>query len=292
MRFICYFLAGICLFVGSIPLRADNSLGNIMPLGDSITAGQILLPPGFVPGGYRQRLYDKLTKAGYSFHFVGSSTIYPTETLSSTNNNHHEGHGGWTIERITNGIVNHNWLAVDPDIILLHIGTNNKQDAAKVADKLDNLLGKIIARSDARIYVAKIIGNSSEAEFRKPLKAAACDARHVTYNAAFEQKVLARAALGQPVSLVDMYSYMNINRQRNGQGEMLFADRSHPTQLGYDLMGDIWFRAITIPERNVRSMIIPSDVVKICLWKTWLKRLRYRRYKRSGDILTINKKTR
>jgi lysophospholipase L1-like esterase len=127
---------------GYAPLR-------IMPLGDSITFGvgsQHL-------DGYRPSLYRRLTSAGLGVDFVGS--LHNGGGPDADN----EGHKGWTIERVANHL--DDWLATyQPDVILLHIGTN---DMAKMlpgaAGRLDALLDQIAAdRPDAEVFVAQVTG--------------------------------------------------------------------------------------------------------------------------------------
>src|ERR1035437_990497 len=93
----------------------------IMPLGDSITQGCC----STTEGGYRTKLYADLTApaSGFNVDFVG--------TLSDVNANpllpdhDHEGHGGYHIETIRNNIAFWSKKVEDPDVILLHIGTND-----------------------------------------------------------------------------------------------------------------------------------------------------------------------
>ena len=272
MRFIFAASVGISLLVAAMATRADSiNLGNIMPLGDSITAGYT--PQGGVPGGYRQELYSNLTTAGYSFQFVGSQTTYPSSTLTTAvpDQSSHEGHDGYTIQQIIDGVQNTNWLSVSPNIILLHIGANDigVLDAATASGKLDTLLGAILAKKPkARIVVAKIIGGSTVGN---NLGAAAYDSGIVAYNAAIAQKVAAR---NDPrISMVDMYGLMNINHQTNAQGEQLFADISHPNQIGYNLMGDAWagaIKSLNVPEPGTIVLAVNGVLGLLCY--AWWKR--------------------
>ncbi len=92
--------------IASVPYR-------IMPLGNSITQGN----HGF-PSGYRDDLAHLLLEDGIDFEMVGSindrSGFYPW----------HEGHSGRTADEIDAEI--NSWLnASSPNIVLLHIGTND-----------------------------------------------------------------------------------------------------------------------------------------------------------------------
>lgn len=177
--------------------------------------------------------------------------------------------------QIIDGVQNSNWLNVNPDIILLHIGANDilTPDAATAPDRLDTLLGDIFAKKpNVRVIVAEIIGGSTVTH---DSRAATYDAGIVTYNAAITQKVAARAQQGQHVSLVDMYSLMNINHQTNAQGQQLFADISHPNQIGYNLMGDTWAGAIkTLDVPEPASMVLLVCGLLSLLGYAWRRRKR------------------
>jgi lysophospholipase L1-like esterase len=271
MRY-CRFSVIVTFIAFFITSRSDAlDLGNIMPLGDSITAGYT--PSGGIPGGYRQELYNNLTTAGYSFKFVGSQTTYLSDTLKAVGQQCHEGHNAYTIQQIINGVKTSNWLGVNPDIVLLHIGANDvlNADAATAPDRLDALIGDIFAQKpNVKIIVAKIIGGST---VTNASNATAYDAGIVAYNAAIEQKVAARAQAGEHVSLVDMYSLLNINHQADMQGNILFADISHPNQTGYNVMGDTWagaIKAVATPEPGTISLLI-SGLFGILVY-VWRKR--------------------
>lgn len=248
--FVPVFLA-MAVLCGHVSWNSARGATTIMPLGDSITAGYI--PGGCIPGGYRQELYNNLQAAGYSFSFAGSQTIYSSPTLDAAGQNHHEGHNGYTIQQTIDGVTKHHWLDVNPDIILLHIGANDilASDASTAPDRFDALLGSILAKKpNVRIFVAQIIGGST---VTNDSKATAYDAGIVAYNAKIAQKVNNRARNGQHVLLIDMYSLMNIKHQTNGQGQPLFADISHPNQLGYNLMGDAWANAIKAADGSTKG---------------------------------------
>jgi lysophospholipase L1-like esterase len=191
----------------------------IMPLGDSITFGT----PDPSYGGYRHLLGALLTNDGYSFEFVGSEQS-GNDVIPSPNN---EGHPGWTILQVKNGIDSKGWLETyQPDIVLLHIGTNDLRPrvggATSASDNLSALLDDILARlPQAHIIVAQII------PFRP-----GPDQVHESYNAAIPGIVASKAPL---VSMVDM---------RNVLSPSDYADFLHPKAVGYDKMARTWERAI------------------------------------------------
>src|SRR5512142_3458852 len=123
----------------------------IMPLGDSITWGV----GSSTTSSYRADLWRLLTAgAGLAVDFVGSGQ---SGSLPDTDN---EGHSGWRIEQITASI--DGWLAATtPDVVLLHIGTNDMNqnfDVANAPARLGQLLDRIHTDlPDAVVVVAAIV---------------------------------------------------------------------------------------------------------------------------------------
>ncbi len=188
-----------------------------MPLGDSITYGS----PDSSYGGYRRLLGALLTSDGYHIDFVGSMQSGTGVSPDPDN----EGHYGWTISQLQNGIDTKGWLeAYQPDLILLHIGTNDleKADPESAPGKLSALLDDILRRLPrVHIIVAQIIS------FRP-----GSDAVHRAYNTALPALV---AAKGGRVSLVDMQTLL---------APADYADRFHPNASGYDKMARAWEPAV------------------------------------------------
>jgi lysophospholipase L1-like esterase len=188
----------------------------IMPLGDSITYG--VGTPGL--DSYRTDLYRRLTNAGLNVDFVGSQT---SGTGTDRNN---EGHPGWTITQISANI--DHWLdAYEPDVILLHIGTNDMtrglpDPVAHMATLLDRIHRRL---PDAQIFVAEVTGLGV-------LKGVAAQgARTLAFNNGVERLVAAR---GLPFHLVDH------SRTRG----MAIVDRVHPNAYGFKRMAWTWYRAL------------------------------------------------
>lgn len=197
------------------PVPTPKPTIKIMPLGDSITDGIT------VSGAYRTRLWKNITSSGYNVDFVGSMTGGPND-LGDKN---HEGHSGWRIDQISNNI--NTWMdAYKPQIVLLHIGTNDlnqSYDLGNISNRLSGLIDKIVAKLPAggKLYVAKVI----------PITY--IDVRN--YNNQVASVVQSKANQGKPVYLVDMYSALTVND---------LADTCHPNANGYNKMGDAWFNAI------------------------------------------------
>jgi lysophospholipase L1-like esterase len=210
-------LAGLLSCTGlatpAAALPADAPL-RIMPLGDSITVG--VGSPG--KNGWRADLQRRLRDAGVSADFVGS------ENEGTSGDLDHEGHGGWTIERIA-GIVDRSLATYEPDVVLLHAGTNNitrSDDPVAAAGKLSALIDRIQARvPHAEIYVAKIIGTAVASEV--PANRA--------YNALIPGVVEEK---GPQVHLVDQSTVNGLD----------IYDAHHPNEFGYRKMAYTWYEAM------------------------------------------------
>jgi lysophospholipase L1-like esterase len=212
-------LAGPMKTVRPAAAAAPHAAGRaltIMPLGDSITAGW----PDLRYGGYRRLLGALLRRDGYAVQFVGSErngAVLPDPA--------NEGHIGWTIPQLKAGIDSQHWLErYRPDIILLHIGTNDLRNGggARAAAHLAALLDDIRARlPDARVIVAEIV----------PFRSGP-NSLYRTYVAAV-RTIAARE--GVRVSVVDMRAILT-------RGD--YADELHPNRRGYDKMARAWERAI------------------------------------------------
>lgn len=194
----------------------------IMPLGDSITYGE-----GIVDyGGYRNLLGALLESDGYLFDFVGSQKS-AEDVLGDADN---EGHSGWRISDIKHGIDSKGWLEIyQPDIILLHIGTNDLiapddlyGNLAYASGDLSALLDDILARlPETQVIVAQIIRTRWGS-----------DANHRFYNDAIPDVA---ASKGSRVSVIDMRNVLSKND---------FTTLYHPSPVGYDKMAHAWETAI------------------------------------------------
>jgi GDSL-like lipase/acylhydrolase family protein/dockerin type I repeat protein len=240
---------GIAALVALLLIPIDRAasavpIGEILPLGDSITDG--LRGTG---GGYRARLYLLLNNAGDSFRMVGSATNNSTTALTSSGQYHHEGHSGYRIDQIEGNLIGEvssapafdtnnggHWLdggipvgraPFFPDLILLHIGTNDASQgrtAAQMQSSLQSLLTKIKnLRPQAQVIVASLIRRTDNASL---------EATQMSYNGAIPGLV---AAQGANFHFVDMHAIVQ---------PADLADGVHPSQGGYDKMADAWAPAV------------------------------------------------
>jgi lysophospholipase L1-like esterase len=202
----------------STPTGTDPPPMRIMPLGDSITYGV------GSPGGYRTDLWQFLSADKVDAQFVGSQSSGPGNLPDPAN----EGHSGWTIAQIAARVGT--WLAdYKPDVILLHIGTNDilkKVSAARAERQVAGLISRITTLSDAKLYVATII----------PLKNRRENAIVRAYDTALAATVRLDVAAGRHVRLVDMYDAVSTTD--------LGPDGVHPTAGGYAKIAARWYAAM------------------------------------------------
>ena len=204
----------------------------IMPFGDSITQGYN------VAGGYRAPLFHLALAAKHDITFVGSANDYSVLTVDGVAfPKNHEGHGGYTIEG-NNGIAQFVGTSIPnfkPNIIMLMIGTNDISGNSNVADA-PNRLGKLLDsmfKQDANILVilAQLVPTASDVT----------NPAVNTYNAAMPNLVASRVGHGQHIVLVDMYTaFTNDSNYK----QSLLGDNLDPNQTGYNLMADVWFKAL------------------------------------------------
>ncbi|MFE3022033.1 GDSL-type esterase/lipase family protein [Streptomyces sp. NPDC059256] len=188
----------------------------VMALGDSITLGVGSTPARL---GYRPALAAALASTATTVEFVGSQT--------DAEGNRHEGHSGWFIEGISSYI--EEWLAAaQPNVVTLHIGSNNihhGQNVAGAPAELGGLLDKMFAMApDLTVLLAPIVPNSN------PGKQALVN----TFNAALPGIVQERRLKNNKVRLVD-FSAIN---------DSDLNDRLHPNNSGYQKMADAFHKGM------------------------------------------------
>ncbi len=246
--------------------RATQQLGvdvsvRIMPLGDSITEGLCdTTATCNVPGirrptdasdaalcdwslndlnpksvGYRAFLRDKLAAAGVKASFVGSVDV--AADLA------HEGHSGWTIGDLDFCVENANWLEeTQPDIILLHIGTNDMGWAHPPDQMLDDLrllLEHIYAHAPkTHVIVAQVMAVTSNLRsFYVTLPELGNDTL-AKYNAGIPDVVADFQRAGFNVSLVDMTEVIESDADFDAMG-------LHPTGKATERIADVWLEEVT-----------------------------------------------
>ncbi|HEV2329176.1 MAG TPA: SGNH/GDSL hydrolase family protein [Verrucomicrobiae bacterium] len=234
----------VTLMVAPCVLGVD--LGNIWPLGDSITYGA-----GHADG-YRETLYTNLFARGCSFKFIGTVDSNSTKLLSAAGQSRHDGHSGYTIANAVDidgeprpGIYEslESWQrSIDkPDVVLLMIGINDLNTGYKIdtaPKRLDLLVTRLFGYyPQTRILIASL----PEAEQNNTHRHGATNDLAVAvnhYNAGIVSIVAKHRMMGQKIIFVDMHAALTLADLQDGL---------HPSAEGYVKMGNIWADALTAP---------------------------------------------
>ena len=193
----------------------------IMPLGDSITAG---------PGCWRAYLWDRLRKTGYTdIDFVGTQ---PGGGCAVPFDGDHEGHGGLAATDPADRNQLPPWLdAARPDIVLMHLGTNDMWGNFRPVDTVITAYSKLVDQMradnpDVKILVAKII----------PMKCPECT-HVVALNNAIPAWAAGKTTARSPITVVDHWTGFDTTTDT--------GDGVHPNDAGFRKMADRWYPALT-----------------------------------------------
>ncbi|GGS96957.1 cellulose binding domain-containing protein [Nonomuraea spiralis] len=215
-------LAGTVLFLTTGP--AGAAAVRIMPLGDSITGS---------PGCWRALLWNKLQSAGYTgVDFVGT---LPPQGCGVAHDGDNEGHGGYLATNIANQGLLPGWLAATrPDIVVMHLGTNDVWSniaPATILGAFTTLVNQMRASNPAmKILVAKIIPMS-------PPTCSECAQRVVAFDNAIPAWAAATTTQQSPITVVDQWTGFSTSTDT--------YDGVHPNASGDQKMSDAWYPALT-----------------------------------------------
>jgi len=221
-------------------IRAKHSSGmpvRILPLGDSITQADMM------HFSYRYYLWTMLIDAGVNFDFVGSlnrhvdyNPQWPTHRGRHFDPDH-EGHWGWTADQILEGFANKRderlseWLkAYTPDIVLVHLGTNDVlqyETAFSTVNELELIIE--VLREDNRnviVLIAKVI----------PVDDARMNPRIDELNSRINIITEDMSNGSSPVIVVDHCTGFDT--------EIEMYDWLHPNEDGERKMAQRWFEAL------------------------------------------------
>lgn len=197
----------------------------IMPLGDSITEGCCSDQPS---GSYRKHLHAMLAVREYNVDFVGTLHDTIPSELPDTD---HQGAPGFGLEHIGRNIGV--WLKQidEPDVILIHAGTNDfwiGSSLEEVTDRLEKLLDTISGlRPQAKIIVASLILRGDQYETIQ-----------AEFAAILPGIVAKQVAMGRNVFFADLHDSLDFNDLMNNDGV-------HPSTSGFFKMAGSWLPAIT-----------------------------------------------
>ena len=205
----------------------------IMPLGDSITQADSN------HSSYRRPLWKLLHQAGYEVDFVGSKQDHFGGPAPYTDfDPDHEGHWGWRTDQVLVHI--NDWVrTMQPDIVLIHLGTNDLRAGQSLESTMDELWDLIQAlrqeNPSIKVLLAQLIpiaGNEAQVEQLNQLIARVAEYMSIETS---------------PVLLVDQFSGFNA-----AVGQETY-DGLHPNELGEQKLAERWFsalRQILVPLQN------------------------------------------
>jgi lysophospholipase L1-like esterase len=214
----------------------------VMPLGDSITTGKYSgndtsdSPQGAEDDiGYRKDLWDLLSAHGFTVDFVGTQSNGSTFPFIDPD---HEGHNGITDTEIADNIYNDggaDWLSQNPpDVILLHVGTNNLDADPSGVERILNEIDEYESENNRRVIV--ILARIIDMVPNNPV------VNQFNYN--IEAMAAARAEYGSDLFMVDMEDGAGITYSLwpgDPGGDMI--DTLHPYATGYSKMAAVWMSA-------------------------------------------------
>lgn len=196
----------------------------IMPLGDSITGS---------PGCWRALLWNQLQADGHTdIDFVGTQA---PQGCGVAHDGDHEGHGGALVTTVAEQNQLPPWLAAaDPDVVLMHFGTNDvwsNRPTATILAAYGTLVDQMRAHNpDVTVLVAQIIPMN-------PSSCAECGARVVDLNAAIPGWAESVGTERSPVVVVDQWTGFDTVTDT--------YDGVHPNAAGDQKMAAGWSPALS-----------------------------------------------
>ncbi|MER5761337.1 SGNH/GDSL hydrolase family protein [Streptomyces sp. NPDC002082] len=203
----------------------------VMPLGASTTAG--VGSSAF--GGYRLPLGRLVAgQSRYAIDFVGSQARGPMA------DNEHEGHSGYTVDRIRAGV--DRWIAAaDPDVVLLHIGLNNLNrggDPGQAADEAEDLVDRIFTLRPGVVVIMQGLvpstPGSKDLDIAEPIAA---------YNRRLKKIEAREQGSGRHFRFVKA-PWLTPAGRADASMPAELADGLHPNDRGYEKVADAFFGAL------------------------------------------------
>ncbi|HEX9973448.1 MAG TPA: GDSL-type esterase/lipase family protein, partial [bacterium] len=221
----------------------------IMPLGDSITHGEHGSDP---IGGFRDDLANMLLDAGINFNLVGTlddgtNSSYPK----------HEGHPGKTAEYLAANVAT--WLnSIQPDIVLLHIGTND--------------INSLYANSDIRDDIERVCENIWSYDSNIPVLLCSVIPRNDSFNSAntnlcrlIQELAVKKLAEGKFIRYVGQNEVWITDPNWRS---MLLYDAFHPENAGYHVMAETYFNIVMNQITGI-SQFVTDNFDRKNLGMTW-----------------------
>ncbi|HEY5810060.1 MAG TPA: GDSL-type esterase/lipase family protein [Povalibacter sp.] len=199
----------------------------IMPLGDSITAG---------PGCWRAYLWNQLQTAGYSnIDFVGGVSDGGGCNPGFSYDFDHEGHSGFSITGIADANQLPPWLtAARPDIIVMHLGTNDMWGGWIPLETKITALTKLIGQM--RAYNAGIKIVAAQIIPMNPSGCTTCMGDVVAFNSALGTLATSLTTAQSPIYVVDQWTGFDVVADT--------YDAVHPVTSGFIKMANRFSPAV------------------------------------------------
>src|ERR1022692_2243154 len=281
------FLCAVLIAQGGLVLTNYTSTNplKVMPLGDSITDDCSF------NGGWRAPLQPLLATNGFAFTFVGRQASSASSGFTQVR---HEGYCGAVVAP-PGVFAAHQYSAVNnylqkivpdalaitgnvPAVAMILIGANDigrGRDPNQVAtNDMATLLNLVLSNApNANVILAK--ASSLQNGSAGGLNYGAYATNVPIYNAALENLVNQRRALGQNVFLADMYSAVDYNT-------MFLSDHVHPNTLGLQAMAREWltrhcladmYSAVDYNTMFLSDHVHPNTLGLQAMAREWLTRL-------------------
>ena len=255
----------------------------ILAVGDSITEGytpqdnngNILGTPS-----YRQEFANLLTNAGCDFEMVGRKTTnYTGNNPQNTYYGNHEGYSGQRANHILNGL---NWdytsnkptagsgswsnpgitqmmLDDDPDVVLLHIGTNDLRGGdtvAGTATEIQQIISTIQSgtNSDTKVFIANVIPHYPNTQWNSNVNQSITDLGNILNN-----------TFNNPNNPVPNVYLADVNS--NYLASYMQADMVHPNTDGENHIADAFHSALSTAnicsEPSTSDTTAPTTVISV-----------------------------
>lgn len=230
------------MMIPSLLFAVQGDSLRIMPLGDSITKGT----GSTLEGGYRDDLYIDYTIQGILFNLVG--TLNHGVGFDAD----HEGHGGkrsdWMADSVDTFLDLEN-----PDVVLLHIGTNDisgERDIPDIVADVTTIIDKIQAHNPLMMmFIAGIVPRRDDK-----------DSMTTVLNVEVWNLVEYKKWQGYDIKFVDHNSAF---KSYPGWETLLLYDTRHPNDSGYAVMAQVWEDSMAlVPPIDT---IAPSPVVDLAV---------------------------
>ena len=195
----------------------------IMALGDSITSS---------PGCWRALLWSRLRDNGFTgIDFVGTQS---PQGCGFDYDGEHEGHPGVLVTDVAAQGVLPPWLAAsDPDVVVMHFGTNDvwsNRPTSAILDAYTTLVGQMRAQNpEVSVLVAQILPMD-------PAGCAECGARVSALNAAIPEWAASLSTSRSPVVVVDQWTGFSTADDT--------YDGVHPNASGNQKIASAWYPAL------------------------------------------------